>query len=759
MAPLPSDNKSPPPDEHGDIGLGFEQEQPHTTVVESSAKMSQARDHIDDLSATAEEDLTRARRQVSKAKKTPTLEASDDTASITDVEHMPARTSISPVDTQLVEKVTGGATSEAELSRNEAPVSSANHIDRLDTSAGTRSSLEATFHGVKSISSGCDSPVHDRAHDISSANRGRANGDAMVSSADRSNKAVGSDGTISPRSRKRKATGLSSEEQLEGARHEQRTDKKTRFAEGAMIESETGPSGAPVSFELPKLEREASRSSGSGTIGHLANTPEKSRGRGKTESRAQPQQALPAHELSVDDRIRALEADVGASGQTVPCRESVPLNNNAKLQLQECVTDLDLTVLDPILQHFQSGKDRKANLLSQEMLLLLFASNDCAPALKQWKEECFDDPYMQDHLPFALQETASPWSKEAEQLASCAMYYADIRRGTMDFRHKHRDAMMSCAKYVRRLVRCMISYIMHYLDKCSPDVDRFFFEFAARLLLIAYDDLQHQTNGFFTRLLNSPFSTGITSDVRSHWAEHLGLSGTEKEMHQWSHSNPSVQIQRAALSFGAGMETKIKQKSKSYDKNLLVRETLHVSSSRLTRIIEQFHKQADYYPGLFVAIGSQSALSVPPQKVPRRIENHKAMCIEAATCTIKHKHAAVSQNNDDVPTIPDPDKDALPNKVKEGYEHFALSDGRITPCRALITESKDPDPFTKREELIFWKRYKAVVKVPFVEGETMDSSKAWWEQWAKVAEVLPGRGIMDCIAYYERTRSSSSANE
>jgi hypothetical protein len=328
-------------------------------------------------------------------------------------------------------------------------------------------------------------------------------------------------------------------------------------------------------------------------------------------------------------------------------------------------------------------------------------------------------------------------------------------------RHMYGGATVSlansaCAKFVRRLVHCMRPYIMHHLDRCKfPDMDRFLFEFAARVLLTMYDDLQrHGTDGFLYKLLNSPFGLGITSNVRSHWAEHPGLVGTGKEMHQWHQQNPSIQIQRTNISFCTAMESKIKQKSMTYDQNLLVRDKLHASSTRVTQFNEQFHKQADYYPDLLIAIDSQPAIFVLPQKLPPRIKNHKAMCTEANICTTKQKHAAVLQENHADPAALNPDGDAPPNELGNEYKHFALFQGRITPCRALVTENKNPDPFTKREELILYKCYKAVVKVPFVEGETKDSSKAWLEQWAKIAEVLLGRGIRDCIAYYLATREN-----
>jgi len=183
-----------------------------------------------------------------------------------------------------------------------------------------------------------------------------------------------------------------------------------------------------------------------------------------------------------------------------------------------------------------------------------------------------------------------------------------------------------------------------------------------------------------------------------------------------------------------------------------VKDKLYASSNSLTEITEKFHEQADDYPDLLVAIGGQLAISVPPNKVPQAIENHKAMCTVTPTCSIKHKQATPLQDNDAISTVLNQDGNARLSKLEVKHKHFSQSNGRIVPCRALVAEVGNPDPFTERKELILYKRYKAVATVVFVEGGTKNSSKAWWEQWSKVAEVLPGRGVLDCIAFYNANR-------
>jgi hypothetical protein len=761
-----------PPKEQGDSGLDIQQDQPQTAAPISPAKMSSARDTSDGTGSTTKKDLTHADQQPSKAKKMPTLEVPDDMASITDEKHLPKSTAVSSdghID--LPDKATDGTSSDSDRPRSEDFVSSANGLGSLNNSAGTSLLPEEHSQAGKSISSARTSQTSGKAKNPSFLNGHHLHGGAASSLANNVQGGAEFNDTSILGSRKRKNVQSSVHGEVAESQEKQDGDKGSRSSttsamstatKKAKIDTRTATSKTDESPKSPKQSKRKSRLNPSASTKGFP-TPRKETVRAEeAPSQVQTQQAPAFYVSPLDRKINALEALVGVNGRSGLCCETAPLANQLKLQLQECIADLDLSALEPILKQFPPGKSDRNTLLTSEALLLLFASNDIAPVLKQCKETCFDNTNMEDSILFALQETVSPWNKEAEVHASCAMFYSQIEAKKMEFKHKHRDAMMACAMFVRRLVFCMSSYIItQFLDKCMfPDMDRFLFEFGARILLTAYDDLLNNEGGFFTKLLNSPFGAGITSDVRPLWAGHLGLAGTDKDMHQWDSLNPSINVQRAALSFGAAMKSKIKQKQKSstYDNKLLVKQTLYASSASLTDVINQFQEQADCYPDLLVAIGNHPAISDLPKEVPKKIENHKAMCTVKPTCSVKHKRATPLQDNDavpsvpTVPTVPNPDEDALPKKLVTGQEYFSQSDGRIIPCRALVDEVGNPDPFTKREELILYKRYKAVVTVDFIEGGPKNSSKAWWEQWAKVAEVLPGRSVLDCIAYYSANK-------
>lgn len=83
---------------------------------------------------------------------------------------------------------------------------------------------------------------------------------------------------------------------------------------------------------------------------------------------------------------------------------------------------------------------------------------------------------------------------------------------------------------------------------------------------------------------------------------------------------------------------------------------------------------------------------------------------------------------------------------------FYTSKGRILPARKTIAASRDVEPFTKKDELVLYKRYKGVVSGGQVGQDTEGrlSAEKWWAQWQAIAYVLPGRGVMDCIAFYNK---------
>jgi hypothetical protein len=757
MAPPSSDMKPPSPKEYGDNSLGLQQEHPQTAASDSPAKMSPARDTSDGACATPKKDLTHADQQLSKAKMAPTLETSDDIASITDEKNLPMSTPVSSKDhTRFFNKATDCTTSDTTSPHSEALASSANELGSLANSAGTGLSSDEHSQGRKSISSGKTSLNSAKARDLGSSGGYHLGGSTAFSLA----KNMQDDGKVSaisnPGSRKRKNPQPSIGEKMAESQHEQPRGKKLRSSttsviaaatENAKFDPETGASKVHESPISSQQSKRKSRPDRSGNTEKSSTTRKEVKKARAAVPQAQTQQPLLASVPPIDRKINALQTVVGLNGQSIPCREAAPLPNDRQLRLSAYDVDLDPSAMEPFMFNgvFQTTGGYKRNQLFRSIVIVLFTSNECAPVLRQWKLECYDDPNMEAHLPFALLGSDSAaWAKEMHQLASCAMHYAAIVKKTMTFKSDHRQAIMSCAKFVRRLVHCNSPYIMHYLNMCNfPDTSRFLFQFYAGMLSTAYENLVNHPGSFFEILLNSPFATGITSEARPSWLHLLGLPYADQDPR---HRNPVEDVQKAALAYGA---TTLKKLPVSSKKLIRVTETYYDSGKRLKRTHSAFQEEASHYSHLLTSTNNQKATSAPLRKTPSLIENHKNLCT-MPSCKNNHDRTPVLQDDESAETVPDPDERAPLRKLGPGYEAFALSKGRIIPCRALVAEDGDPDPFTKQEELILYKRFKAVITAspPGHQDVARLSSEKWWEFWAKIAEALPGRGVMGCIAFY-----------
>ncbi|GAB7326949.1 hypothetical protein MBLNU13_g10907t2 [Cladosporium sp. NU13] len=473
---LPSSGMKPPSSkEHSDTGRSLQQEHSQMATPDSPAKMSPARDISDGSGATTKKKLTHADQQPSKAKKMPDLE--------------PTSTP-SAKRSDLVDKATDGTPLELDSPHSEGLVSPANKLGSLDNSAGTSSSSE-------NHSQGTGSPGGNYLRGstaLSLTNNVQGDGEFT-------------DPSI-PGSRKRKNALLSTGGEVAGRQREKPRGKKLRsFAASSMSTAtekvKTNPAnGASKSHESPKSARQskknhcptrASNTTGSSTARKAIESAR------ETQSKVQSQQVLPAYEPPIHRKINALEVVVGANGQATLYREAAPLRNEPNLQLNRFIPVLDLSAMEPFTAIFTTSKSDRTNQLIRNILYLTFTSKECAPALRQWKLECFDDPAMKEPLSLALQGSdRPPWSIEVQELASCAMYYDAIHGKNVTFESEEREAIMTCAKFVLRL-------------------------FFAVMLITVYMRLVHHAGKFFDTLLNSPIATGITSEARPSWLSLLGL--------------------------------------------------------------------------------------------------------------------------------------------------------------------------------------------------------------------------------------------
>lgn len=139
--------------------------------------------------------------------------------------------------------------------------------------------------------------------------------------------------------------------------------------------------------------------------------------------------------------------------------------------------------------------------------------------------------------------------KEAELLASCAYHLPHIETDKLRFHHEHSSEIMRSAPTVRKLAKSMMPYIMQYLDpSIFPDIERFLYELGARILIVAYNDLEVSKSGFFDALLGSVFARPMSSEAREEWEPYLGLDHKIAK-DSLEDRDPFIFIHRAVLAY------------------------------------------------------------------------------------------------------------------------------------------------------------------------------------------------------------------
>jgi hypothetical protein len=356
------------------------------------------------------------------------------------------------------------------------------------------------------------------------------------------------------------------------------------------------------------------------------------------------------------------------------------------------------------------------------------ASNDVLPTLNKFKEECLDNVQVRTAMLNVLILSHAPWMALTELIASCAKNYDEIVAGTIRFNHPHRPEIMHCARFVRRLVRESRANITYYLDECAfPDMDRFLHELCARALLTAYYDYLSNADGFFRTLFRSNFRFPMTSGARKSWKKILGFNGVVTDV---EYRTPSLVIHRAVNAFGLAMKPRTLQKTNNNDVKLVVKDGEHAMATRFTHELKEFETVADSRLGLLLAMNAGPVVRGPNRSnmLPTRIVDHMSVCI---LCNPVVRPAA---------------------PVRQLFAKNKVT-GLMIPSIKVSAASNNADPFTNEEKLAFFLRFKAVHAAPAVtslDGVPLTPSAISLLKWAAIAEVLPGRGIADCIGLYHQ---------
>jgi hypothetical protein len=306
----------------------------------------------------------------------------------------------------------------------------------------------------------------------------------------------------------------------------------------------------------------------------------------------------------------------------------LPRANEQSLKLQELSETLDLSCLDDMTDRIAPKKQLKTQsktLLSRDAMLRVLVA--LAPILAEWKKNVLDPPKHEDDdgsgENYVFTGMDAPYAMEAELLASRAFYLAHIQTERLAFvldnENKNEYDILQSAPTVRKLAEVMKPHVMLYLDLGTfPDIERFLYELDARILIVAYDDLQTSMDGFVGVLLRSAFARAMDLETREQWEPYLGLTrkvvkGTPE------HLNPFIFIHRTVLSFSEkwGLEIQKRANAGADDRTMEVSEPALNSYRRLTDLKLILEAEADYHPSLLTAFGV-TAPPPPPKKFPMR---------------------------------------------------------------------------------------------------------------------------------------------
>lgn len=248
--------------------------------------------------------------------------------------------------------------------------------------------------------------------------------------------------------------------------------------------------------------------------------------------------------------------------------------------------------------------------------------------------------------------------------------------------------MMTCAKYVRRLVRVSTPVIMYFLNPCAfPDMPRFANEFCARVILTFYLDIKKNPDtGFFAALLGSVFKNPMTWQMRKSLEDKLGFSGRNTDN---DYRTPSLSLHRALVGVGRDMEKKVSQKSNYGDEKLKVNHSDYDTCQYFTGLLKVFEANADGDPNLIVSMDNGPVVygGLNQNALPPRACTHKRLCLSTCINSERRKHAEMPK-----------------------FTQAKTAGGSLTflPANKIALASYNTDPWTGEEKLALYTRYKDV---------------------------------------------------
>lgn len=432
-----------------------------------------------------------------------------------------------------------------------------------------------------------------------------------------------------------------------------------------------------------------------------------------------------------------------ASKDTLTFIDKAPLENGAYLLLLEG----DLSIIKLSTSELHSIDDLT--------LYKFLSSNIVLPCLKQFKEECIDNPRLKSSLDSLLINEGFPYQETTEVLARLASKYAALMHQKSHLEHPHSEVMEILAKHIRRLKRRLMTQPMHFLlkDRYSR-LDELFYKLCIRTLLTVCVDMQEDpTDGFFSVLFDTEYDKPMSSKLRSDWDNLLLLPSGDSGANTAA-SVVAIQAAFLFLADGNKKSNEVPFGGEEADQNLQAEIMAHYC-----KLHTDFVKAASEIPELVTTVPSENGQteSQKPKLVGELVGFPPKQKLSKTNC-VRGCQAHLGKHNVECPFWLEEGKKMFIKTLGEGkadgldLENFQPSftfqvplpaDADPKQIKPRLNCKNHVDPFSEEETLLAFKMFKVAMK-PKLSG-TLDLIFPW----TSISEVFVGRGVADIIHFYD----------
>jgi hypothetical protein len=316
-----------------------------------------------------------------------------------------------------------------------------------------------------------------------------------------------------------------------------------------------------------------------------------------------------------------------------------------------------------------------------------------------------------------------------------AYNYADMVSRNKRPNVAHSAAIFGCAKYVRRLRRCAMAHFMHFiLDSGLSQFEDFLYFHCARTIITANLDLENDASGFFGIMLQSVCAEPVVADTRLEWDKSLVLPGGKVNT---AYSMTTIHAAWIAYT-EARKENATAVESSGWDADVArweLEKRFNDAIARTPKILTEPPSENGQ-----TEFEDLSKAGYPERKCDKECRSeedlHTDDCHTVFFAALE-EHIEYTQPSREA-VAPDQGQTRSSQKFTFERSRFIspISVTKVFNYKNLI------DPFTKEETLTAYKRFREVLK------DLADNKIDQHFQWLAIAEVLPGRGVVDCIHFY-----------